>query len=190
LATLPIAAARVAGIPLARPLLFVAGAIVTGGALVAVAARRAVRWAAVQAIEDGHEDLGSTWIRRERARLLRPAVRRRLADTFELLSVLAWTRPPVTRALTPGIDTWRLKHLRPLTAELHATAALVACEDLPQARGVAACERLLAAPGSPVWGGTTEAVRAELERVCCTLEASRRPRAGPSSPAGSAPRAG
>jgi hypothetical protein len=123
----------------------------------------------VELIVEGRQECPLACVRRECRRLREPRMARQLARSIDEV-VQAATRPiPRAAAARPLFD---VRTIRPVTPELRQIVSLLR-DAHPPLQGVAAVERLLTSPATPLYGSKVEPLRQELCRARYLLSLNR-----------------
>jgi hypothetical protein len=158
------AVAWAAGATWARPVTAAAGVTLVALAAVAGLLLGRRRAEAVALIARGGEDVPLRAVAAQRERLLGDRRRAELARTLEYLAEVHLRAHPPTRTRPLGQRT----AVAPAAADLHAVASVLR-ERPCRAHGVAVAQRLISAPGTPLYADDARALRSELRRICYLL---------------------
>jgi hypothetical protein len=166
---LPVFAGAV-GVAFAAPwgmtLLVVAGTVELALLSAIMLASSRLRERARESIISGRADFRLSAVARERARLLRPRLRRSLAGALEDLVQVAQRWHSVLRQYRPVFDP---RLVRATAPELQTIARLLRSRSA-RAAAVARVERLLTSGASPLYGHDPAELRVELAHILRDLE--------------------
>jgi hypothetical protein len=123
----------------------------------------------VELIIEGPRGLRLACVERECHRLLDPRKAAQLARSVQEIVETAAHQVPRVAAARPLFD---VRVIRPVVPELRQIASLLRA-DRPSLHGVAAVERLLTSPATPLYGSEVESLRQELWQARYLLSVDR-----------------
>jgi type IV secretory pathway VirB2 component (pilin) len=153
------------GLALALAAIVVQLALVFRAALLRVSRREVC----LQLIVEGYRGLRLACVERECRRLRDPRTAKQLARSIAEMIRTATGPVPRAAAARPLFD---VRVIRSVAPELRQVAALLQ-DDCPPLPGVAAVERLVTGPSTPLYGAEVEPLRLELRRARYLLSVNR-----------------